>query len=190
MVSDTSTDLLRADYRDLALVRQLVELHGGRVEARSVGVGRGVRFTVRLPIFETGLEDAAPPAEGALNGVRILVVVDTVDSADLLSTLLQSEGAYVVTASSGVEAMSIARISFFDLLLSDIFMPGMDGYELLKRLRTIPTMINIPAIALTGFGRPEDVEKARTAGFTRHLTKPLNFEELLELANAALHRKN
>jgi PAS domain S-box-containing protein len=173
----------------LALVRQLVELHGGRVEARSVGVGRGARFTARLPIFESDLENTAPPAEGELNGVRILVVEDTLDSIDMLSTLLQSEGAQVVSASSGAEAINIARISFFDLLLSDISMPGMDGYEMLKRLRAIPTMTNIPAIAVTGFGRPEDVEKARAAGFTKHITKPISFGELIELANMALRRK-
>jgi PAS domain S-box-containing protein len=173
----------------LALVRQLVELHGGRVEARSVGVGRGARLIVRLPIFESDFEDAPPPGDGALRGVRILLVDDTLDSLNALSALLQSEGAHVVSASSGAEALNIARISFFDLLLSDILMPGMDGYEMLKRLRAIPTMTNIPAIAITGFGRPEDVEKARAAGFTRHITKPLNFEELLEKAKAALHQK-
>jgi two-component system CheB/CheR fusion protein len=176
----------------LALVRQLAELHGGRVEARSEGVGRGSRFIVRLPLHT----DSRTPyiaatnrvAEGELTGARILVVDDTQDSLNMLRVLLTDKGAIIETALNGEEGLRAAESSDFDLILSDISMPGMDGYEFLRALREKPRHATTPAIALTGFGRTEDVERARQAGFTTHLTKPLDFGSLVKLARVTLRK--
>jgi two-component system CheB/CheR fusion protein len=170
----------------LALVRQIVELHEGRVEAYSEGPGRGARFTVRLPLHaapaEAPAKAPASSAQGALTGARILVVDDTQDSIDMLHLLLESKGASVETALSGEEGLKTAEASEFDLIISDISMPGMDGYVFLQTLRENPRHETTPAIAITGFGQPEDVEKARKAGFTTHITKPINFANLVNLA--------
>lgn len=176
----------------LALVRQLAELHGGRVEARSEGMGQGARFIVRLPLHT----DSKTPrtattkrvAEGELTGARILVVDDTQDSLNMIRVLLTNKGAIIETALNGEEGLRAAESSDFDLILSDIAMPGMDGYEFLRALREKPRHASTPAIALTGFGRTEDVEKARQAGFTTHLTKPLDFGTLVKLARVTLRR--
>jgi PAS domain S-box-containing protein len=176
----------------LALVRQLTDLHGGQVDASSEGVGRGARFVVRLPLHT----DSKTPhmaatnriAEGELTGARILVVDDTTDSLDLLRILLTNKGAIIETAVNGEEGLRAAESSDFDLILSDISMPGMDGYEFLRALRRKPRHATTPAIALTGFGRTEDVEKARQAGFTTHLTKPLDFGTLVKLARVTLRK--
>jgi PAS domain S-box-containing protein len=176
----------------LALVRQLADLHGGRVEAHSEGVGRGARFVVRLPLHTDSIttHTAATKrvAEGELTGARILVVDDTNDSLDLLRILLTNKGAIIETALNGEEGLRAAESSDFDLILSDISMPGMDGYAFLRALREKPRHATTPAIALTGFGRPEDVEKARQAGFTTHLTKPLDFGTLVKLARVTLRK--
>lgn len=178
----------------LALVKQLVELHGGEVEACSDGLGRGARFTVRLPLYtmEAEQERAASSLVKAgteLPGANILVVDDSEDSLEMLRLLLTSEGATVTTAADGKEALELARRAEFDLIISDISMPGMDGYNFLRNLRTeMNRYLSIPAIALTGFGRDEDVERARQAGFTTHLTKPLDFEHLLQLARVTLQK--
>lgn len=166
----------------LALVKQLVELHGGVVRAESDGIGRGARFSVWLPLRES--EAAALPkttslATGALDGVCILVVDDSSETTDMLSKLLEMDGAEVHTAHGGVEALALADKSRFDLVISDISMPEMDGYELLKSLRQLPQMASVPALALTGFGRLSDVERAHREGFVEHFTKPLDIDKLL-----------
>lgn len=177
----------------LALVKQLAELHGGRVEASSAGPGLGARFTVWLPLHKAAnaVQPAAlkPNNGNGLPGARILVVDDSQDSLEMLSFLLVNEGAMVTTATNGKEGLQIARDAEFDLIISDISMPVMDGYDLLKNLRTDQRRYaSIPAIALTGFGRDEDVERARQAGFTTHLTKPLDFDHLLRLARGTLQK--
>jgi two-component system, chemotaxis family, CheB/CheR fusion protein len=172
----------------LALVRQLTGLHGGRVEAASEGPGRGARFTVWLPLYEKTRRVAQSPKPVAglqLTGLRILVVDDTTDSVEMMGILLKLEGAQVVTATSGAEALQRAAEAGFDLLISDISMPGMDGYELVQKLRQQNAhRAHTPAIALTGFGRAEDLESARAAGFTAHLTKPVEFDQLIKLVVA------
>jgi two-component system CheB/CheR fusion protein len=173
----------------LALVKQLTELHEGTVQAHSDGIGRGARFTVRLPLVkasETITAGDSRSPRGGLRGARILVVDDSHDSLEMLRILLSSEGAQLTTAAGGQEALNLARSENFDLIISDISMPEMDGYELLTRLRDDPRLAQIPAIALTGFGRPEDVARAREVGFTSHITKPLDFDYLVELARTAL----
>lgn len=166
----------------LALVKQLAELHEGSVKAESDGVGQGACFTVRLPLYQTGvsaLPQVRTGATGALKGKFILVVDDSPETTEMLGKLLELEGAFVDSARSGKEALEIACRKKFDLVVSDISMPEMDGYELLQKLRTIPGMAEIPAVALTGYGRSNDVERALEEGFAEHLTKPLDLDELL-----------
>ncbi len=171
----------------LALVKQLVELHSGLVRAESDGVGRGARFSVWLPLREA--EIASSPvnltlARGALEGTSILVVDDSSETTEMLSKLLELDGAHVQTACGGREALALARKSSFDLVISDISMPEMDGYQLLHNLRRLPQMANVPALALTGFGRVSDIDRAHREGFTQHFTKPLDIEKLLRSVRA------
>ncbi|HEV2856189.1 MAG TPA: ATP-binding protein [Thermoanaerobaculia bacterium] len=175
----------------LALVRQLVELHGGRVTAESEGPGRGSRFTVWLPLAASrpeGVPAFTGDLDGALAGVRVLVVDDSAETAVMLRQLLEFEGADAVAALSGDEALRILEERDFDLVISDIAMPGMDGYELLRELRTRPRTSGVPAIAVTGFGQTEDAERARAAGFFAHLVKPVEIARLIETARAAIEQ--
>ncbi|HKO60233.1 MAG TPA: PAS domain S-box protein [Pyrinomonadaceae bacterium] len=165
----------------LALVKQLAELHGGSVKAESKGIGKGARFTVKLPLYKgiSTLSSAKTGATGALKAKFILVVDDSPETTEMLGKLLELEGAFVDSARSGQEALEIAKRKNFDLVISDISMPEMDGYELLQKLRALPDMAGIPAVALTGYGRNDDVERALNEGFAEHLTKPLDLDELL-----------
>jgi two-component system CheB/CheR fusion protein len=166
----------------LALVRQLTELHGGQVQAESEGIGKGASFTVLLPLEEaTASNGEERPLEigTALKHKRILVVDDSAETTIMLSKLLQMEGAQVQTARSGLEALALAENERYDLVLSDISMPEMDGYQLLRKLRMLPLMRNVPVLALTGFGRLIDVNRAKHEGFAEHFTKPLDVDKLL-----------
>ena len=167
----------------LALAKQLIGLHGGTIAVESV-VGHGAKFTIELP---TSLESEqsvhfASQLEGAvLSQLRVLVVDDSTDTVDMLRQLFEMDGAVVATAHGGAEALEIAANKDFDVVLSDISMPGMDGFEFVSRLRKIPGQKNVPVIALTGFGRAEDVERARAEGFLSHVTKPIDVSNLLEI---------
>ena len=111
----------------------------------------------------------------------ILVVDDSSESTEMLGKLLELEGAFVDLAHSGAEALTIARQKRFDLIISDISMPEMDGYQLLRELRQLPNMEGVPAVALTGFGRPADIERAHREGFAEHLVKPIDIDQLLQI---------
>lgn len=165
----------------LAVVKQLVELHGGTVSVASDGPGHGSRFTVTLPLSK---QAASVPIGSRnredLDNLRVLVLDDSEDTAEMLKTLLEASGASVVAASAGKEALRIADQSDFDVILSDISMPGMDGFEFVRKVKSSGRNSNVPIFALTGFGRPEDIQRARAAGFKGHLTKPLDFEFLIE----------
>ncbi len=168
----------------LALVNQLVKLHGGRVEVISEGEGRGARFTVWLPLFkqgESGLVPEKTGVTGALKKKFILVVDDSAETTEMLGKLLELEGAFVDLARSGPEALELARKKNFNLVISDISMPGMDGYQLFRSLRELPEMADVPVVALTGYGRTLDVDRARDQGFAEHLTKPLDIDRLLKI---------
>ncbi len=176
----------------LALVRELVELHGGRVDVESKGLGHGARFSVTLPINkerEQKIPTPTPTFRGSLSGVRVLVVDDSVETIEMLAKLLEMDGAEVTIAASGEEALRVVEEKTFDLLISDISMPAMDGYELLSKLRANPRTESLPAIALTGFGQSEDVARAEMEGFQAHLTKPLDVNELLKLALVTMNSK-
>jgi two-component system CheB/CheR fusion protein len=167
----------------LALVQQLVKLHGGSVVAYSAGLGRGTRFTVSFPekTEKTKRIALAPaPAGETLDQLEVLAVDDDEDTTALLRYLLEMNGAKVTTANSGSEALDLAREAHFDVVLSDISMPSMDGFEFVRRLRALPGKEDVRVVALTGFGRKEDVEQAENEGFVAHLTKPFDVEALLQ----------
>jgi two-component system CheB/CheR fusion protein len=168
----------------LALVKQLAELHDGRVHADSEGIDRGARFTVWIPLYKSGAQESQSEtisASGALNSKFILVVDDSSESAEMLGKLLEIEGAFVDLARSGADALEIADRKRFDLIISDISMPEMDGYQLLRELRALPNMESVSAIALTGYGRAADIERAHAEGFAAHLTKPIDIDQLLRI---------
>jgi PAS domain S-box-containing protein len=168
----------------LAVVQQLVELHGGSVSAHSDGVGHGASFTICLPRSDEVKSDDRPALElsiASLEGMSVLVVDDSEDTTEMVRHLLEMGGATVTAVTSGFEALRVAREKQFDVVLSDISMPGMDGFEFLSKLHALPGYHDLPAIALTGFGRPEDVQKAHSQGFYAHLTKPFDIEALASL---------
>lgn len=165
----------------LSLARRLVELHGGTIEASSQGRGEGATFVVRLPAT-TGPENMPllqpPGRSGAGVPKRVLVVDDNIDAADALGTALRMGGHTAWVAHDGFGALELARQHDADLVLLDIGMPGMDGYELCRRLRALPAYAGRKIVALTGWGAANDREKARAAGFDEHLTKPVDWSQL------------
>lgn len=188
----------------LAIVRHLVELHGGTVEASSEGKGKGSRFTVTLPV--TAVQRYAGPEEQksmgerraagsldcdpVLTGARVLVVDDEEDSRRLITRILEDCEAQVTAVGSVREAFSAIRSATFDVLISDIGMPVNDGYDLIRELRALPPDRGgrIPAIALTAFARNEDRRRALLAGFQVHLPKPVDPAELLAVVASILGR--
>ncbi len=163
----------------LTLVRRLVELHGGQAWADSEGPARGSRFFVRLPKAPAGAvfpasEDAAPVMPHAPDSRRVLVVDDNHDAADMLATLLEFDGHEVRTAPDGPAALAIAREFRPDIVFLDIGLPGMNGYELAKRLREVPGLAAVKLVAVTGWGQDEDRRQSTQAGIDRHLTKPVD----------------
>ncbi len=183
----------------LAIVRHLVELHGGTVRAESAGEGRGAAFTICFPArarhrpapgafdgarpTETGAAPVEPDARtGRLAGLRILVVDDEADARQLVKAVLEERKAQVTMAASTGEAMAELQARPFDLLIADIGMPGEDGYVLIRRVRE---MSGIPAIALSAYGREEDRARTFASGFQQHVTKPVLPEELASAVEAA-----
>ncbi|MEP6792371.1 MAG: response regulator, partial [Ramlibacter sp.] len=169
----------------LSIVKHLVGLHGGTVEASSAGDGGGSVFVVSLPLIA---EDASRARQGAapvpfgdvdLAGIKVLVVDDEPDARDLLRRILEECGAVVVTAGSASDALSAVESQRPDVLVSDIGMPDVDGYELLRRVRELAGGQALPAIALTAFARPEDRVRALRAGFEMHLCKPVEPSEVV-----------
>jgi PAS domain S-box-containing protein len=174
----------------LAVVQQLVELHGGSVNAFSAGVGKGATFTIRLPRSADARRPSGPLLDlgnGTLKGLEVLVVDDSEDTTEMVQHLLEIGGASVCAVTSGSEALRVAREREFDVVLSDISMPEMDGFQFLSELRKLPGKKDLPAVALTGFGRPEDVRRASEEGFYAHLTKPFDLETLARLLQKIPH---
>ncbi|MBD2079573.1 ATP-binding protein [Leptolyngbya sp. FACHB-17] len=172
----------------LAIVRYLTELHGGIVSVYSAGEGQGATFTVKLPVVDRALDPAHPahPIELSLQGYRVLVVDDDRDSNALATFVLQAAGASVFSASSGKEALQQLSNLQIDLLVSDIGMPEIDGYELLRQIRA--RSIEVPAIALTAYAGGADQKCAADAGFAAHLAKPIEPEHLLAIASTLLRK--
>jgi signal transduction histidine kinase len=168
----------------LALVQRLIEMHQGQVEARSDGAGLGSEFIVRLPL-RAGAPEAAPEVGGQLpramlTGRRILVVDDAADCRESLGEVLRIAGSEVRTAVDGLAGIEAAAVFDPEIVLLDIRMPKLDGYETARQLRAGPRGDKMILIALTGWGQPEHVEKSKLAGFDEHLTKPVEIDALLQ----------
>jgi CheY-like chemotaxis protein len=173
----------------LAIVKQLVELHGGTVRVQSEGEGKGATFTVNLPVAVPHEKIGAPVSRdvsstnGAgenshavdLTGLKVLVVDDEPDACRLIKWVLTECHAEVVTASSAIEAVPLAESARPDILISDLGMPEIDGYELLRRIRALGPARGgkVPAIAVSAFARPEDRARSLRAGFAMHMSKPI-----------------
>ena len=166
----------------LAIVRHIVEMHGGTVQATSEGVGKGARFVVRLPlrVAEKSTHPAAELPAPSLEGVSVLVVDDDADTRDLVRMVLSQRGADVYTAGSADEALALVEERRPEILLSDIAMPGEDGYELIRRVRALGAARggHVKAAALTAYARTEDRLRALWAGFETHVPKPVQPNEL------------
>ena len=163
----------------LTLVQSLVSMHGGTVEAHSDGANAGSEFTVRLPgVAEEARATASTPVPGQFPPCRVLVVDDNSDAADTLNMLLTELGATVAVANSGPEALQTIESFEPDAVLLDIGMPGMDGYEVSRRIRSSNRHSDLLLIALTGWGQGEDRERSKRAGFDHHLVKPPDIDRL------------
>lgn len=180
----------------LALVHQLVQLHGGTISAESGGPNKGARFTVRLPLLRERATMGTPvtASSGAVElnvfaQTNFLIVDDSEDTIAMLQELLKVAGANVRTATNGADALRIAAENEFDVILSDISMPEMDGFEFLQRLRKIEGRQDVLVVAITGFGRSDDIARARAAGFYSHLTKPLNLQVLTDILQQIAKKK-
>jgi signal transduction histidine kinase/ActR/RegA family two-component response regulator len=175
----------------LALVKSLVELHGGVVSASSPGLGKGSTFTVRLPRFSQDLAPAAqPPALDVRAGdgapLRILLVDDNVDAVHTLQMFLRSGGHQVEVAYAAGAAIELAKVLVPEVCLLDIGLPDFDGNELARRLRLLPQAAGATLVAMTGYGRQQDRELSMAAGFDHYLVKPVNTRQLSEILAAVV----
>jgi len=168
----------------LSLVRGLVDLHGGTVEARSAGPGQGSEFVVRLPLANGGQTPRRRPlaeSDATARPCRILVADDNRDTAESLAAMLRLMGHRVETADDGLGAVQAAAGTRPDIVLMDIGMPRMNGYEAARRIREQPWGVGLPLVALTGWGQEADRRRAFEAGFDHHLTKPVDPSSLRRL---------
>ena len=181
----------------LAIVRHLVEAHGGTVTAESAGDGRGATFRVELPMLP--VDQAAPKAatapvdgahRGTLTGLRVLLVEDEPDSAELFRRVLEGQGATVELSADATHAYEAMTEAPPDVLVADIGLPGEDGYSLLRRVRALPPQLggDVPAAALTAYAGPVHAERARQAGFALHLAKPVTPDELVSAVASLVQR--
>jgi len=168
----------------LTLVRQLVGLHGGSVEAHSAGLGHGSEFIVRLPLlhWQPLTPAKAPVVHKALphGSCRVLLVDDNRDAVESLAVLMRMDGHEVTLAYDGNEALSAAEQCRPQVVVLDVGLPGLDGYQVARRLRGAKATANVKLIALTGYGQPDDVARARTAGFDHHFVKPVDPQAILD----------
>jgi PAS domain S-box-containing protein len=176
----------------LAIVRHLVELHGGTVRAESPGEGQGATFVIRLPLMRAASkatqDERLPENPVALNNINILIVDDETDSRELVAFLLEQQGAQVRTAASAHEALIVLSQSTPDVLLSDIGMPEMDGYMLIQQVRTLAPEQGgqIPAIALTAYAGEMNQQQALAAGFQKHISKPVEPQKLIQTISSLI----
>jgi len=172
----------------LAITKHLTELHGGEIRAESAGPGLGSTFTVSLPLPAPGAnlgsdwaptsQPAKPTDEQALRGLRLLLVEDDLDSSEVVSAILEDSGIVVTSANTAEVALEVLSRQPIDVILSDVGLPGQDGYAFIRSVRSVPTLAGIPAAALTAYAHAEDRRRALDAGFQVHLRKPFDQDEL------------
>ena len=167
----------------LAIADALAKMHGGRLEAQSEGEGRGATFTLRVDLAPMGkvVTETVDQKVHSLQGLDVLIVEDSPDTLLLLSTLFRREGATVTTAASAAEALQSAVNKRPNLIVSDIGMPDVDGYELLEQLRILPDLADVPAIAISGYASEEDRERALGVGYLALVPKPVDIDTLFTL---------
>jgi PAS domain S-box-containing protein len=172
----------------LTLVKRLVEMHGGHVEAKSEGLGMGSEFEVHFPIAVNAPQEliASVSKPQETKRLRVLVVEDNRDASEALAMLLEMYGHDATVFSDGPKAIEAASKTAFDLALLDIGLPGMDGYEVARRIRMLPNAKSMQLVALTGYGQETDKQRALAAGFDEHLTKPVKIEQLQVLLRRTL----
>ena len=178
----------------LSLVRHLVELHGGSVAVHSEGEGQGSTFEVRLPLADTGerrkhVRPLHAPDPKAHAGLTVLIADDNEDAAEALSEFLRIAGHHVTTVNNGHDAVRTAVVLHPDAILLDIGMPGLNGYEVAKALRTMAGMEDTVLVALTGWGTDDDRSRASAAGFDHHLTKPTSAADIVKVLETARKRE-
>jgi CheY-like chemotaxis protein len=164
----------------LTLVRRLVELHGGTIEVASAGPGHGAIFTVRLPASGSPKPTATADrtSDARQSSKRVLLVDDQADAREMYSIVLRAAGHHVYAAEDGPSALVVLTRTPLDVAIVDIGLPGMDGYELARQIRSAPEGRKVTLIALTGYGLPDDHKRSSAAGFDRHLVKPVAPEDL------------
>ena len=188
--AESSTDRTQGGLGvGLTLARQLIEMHGGTIEARSEGLGRGAEMVVHLPALSAPAVEQAPggnqhSASAIAEPLRILIVDDNEDSAESLALLMRLTGHEVRTAYEGLSALAEARTFMPEVVLLDIGLPGMDGFQVARRLRQEPGGDRVMLLALTGYGQDEDRRRSREAGFDHHLVKPIDLERLQEVLDS------
>ncbi len=186
----------------LAIVRHLVELHGGTVQASSAGVGAGASFIIKLPqiplsgplkhqvVSKVRNAPVETKSESNLRGVKILVVDDEIGTLEMLKVFLETSGACVIAANSVSEALKNLKTNVPDVIISDIGMPGTDGYQFIESVRQMPPEDggNVPAVALTAYALKEDKQKALRSGFQKHIAKPVEIDSLVSTITNLVQR--
>jgi CheY-like chemotaxis protein len=179
----------------LAVVRMLVELHGGSVDARSPGLGQGTEIIVRLPIHSDTQPTEEPSTEAPARILehtsrRILIVDDNADAAQSLATALELSGHRVAVAYDAPSAIEVAIAEGPDIIFLDLGLPGMDGYEVAGALRQRPELCHARIVAVNGYGQDRDRQRTRDAGFDQHIVKPVNLNDLWDLLERRTERRS
>lgn len=176
----------------LALAKRFTELHGGRIEVASAGIGRGAEVSVRLPLLPAAGRRVAPEGsadESGLHGLAVLLVEDSPDTREATQLMLELLGARVLLACDGAEALAVLQTEAPDVVLCDLRMPRMDGFELIRRLRQDPRHAHRPAVSVSGFTSAADRQRSRDAGFDDHLGKPFDTAVLVSALLGAVRRQ-